>query len=69
MAYWYNVDTGSVEIDETRPPGAVCLGPYETEHDARRALEIAKAKTDTWDAQDREWNEGRVAGDDESLED
>lgn len=56
MKYWYNVDTGEVQTDETRSRGEVVLGPYDTEAEARDALAAARARTEEWDEQDREWN-------------
>ncbi len=57
MGFWYNVQTGEVESDENRSPGATVLGPYATEAEAREALETARRKTEAWDAEDRAWNE------------
>ena len=73
MPYWYNVDTGEVETDETRSQDANVLGPYDTEDEASRALEHARENTERWDEEDQEWNERGAArpgawGDDE-LED
>ena len=58
MPFWFNVDTGAVETDETRSRDANVLGPYESEDDARRALEKARERTEEWDAEDREWEQG-----------
>ncbi len=58
MQYWYNVDTGRVQTDAERGQNANVLGPYESEDEASRALETARAKTDRWDEEDREWEEG-----------
>lgn len=60
MAYWFNVDSGKVETDETRSRGEDVMGPYETEEEAARALEIAREKTERWDEEDRAWEEGNV---------
>ena len=38
MPYWYNVDTGQVETDDTRSQDANVLGPYDTEDGAAHAL-------------------------------
>lgn len=57
MAYWYNVETRKVETEETRSPGADLMGPYATEDEASRALEIARLKTERWDEEDRAWDE------------
>jgi len=55
MSYWYNVVTGKVETDETRSRGEQVMGPYETEQEARNALETARARNEKWDEQDDEW--------------
>ncbi len=57
MAYWYNVNTGKVETEENRGPGENLMGPYATEEEASRALEIAREKTERWDEQDKAWDE------------
>ena len=56
MKYWYNVDTGEVQTDDTKSRGELVMGPYETEAEARNALASARARTEQWDEQDREWN-------------
>ena len=55
MAYWYNVETGKVETDETKGQGDDLMGPYDTEDDASRALETARRKTERWDEEDGAW--------------
>ncbi|NHA67742.1 methionine aminopeptidase [Phycicoccus flavus] len=57
MPYWFNVDTGAVETDETRSQDANVLGPYETEEAAANALTAARERTEAWDAEDREWEQ------------
>lgn len=57
MAYWFNVDSGKVETDDTKSRGEIVMGPYETEDEARRALDIAREKSESWDAEDREWDD------------
>jgi len=71
VAYWYNLDTKSVETDDTRGQGANVMGPYATEAEASQALEIARAKNERWDDEDREWDErGAAPGwKDDELED
>ena len=59
MPYWFNVDTGQVETDDTRSQDATVMGPYDTEEAASRALDTARANTERWDAEDRKWDEGR----------
>mgnify|MGYP000881565590 CR=1 FL=1 len=56
MAFWYNVTTGSVESDENKSQGEDLMGPYASEAEAAKALEIAAAKTKAWDEQDAEWD-------------
>lgn len=71
MQYWYNVTTGQVESDDERSQGAEVMGPYPSREQAAQALATAKARTEKWDAEDREWEaRGTSAhwGDDE-LED
>ncbi|WP_018155166.1 hypothetical protein [Demetria terragena] len=58
MAYWYNLTNGQVQKDGETDPKADLMGPYDTEDAARNALATAKQKTEAWDAEDREWNEG-----------
>ncbi|HEX5522465.1 MAG TPA: methionine aminopeptidase [Pedococcus sp.] len=55
MAYWYNVETGKVETDETKGQADDLMGPYATEDEASRALDIARQKTERWDEADRAW--------------
>jgi hypothetical protein len=69
MAYWYNVETRRVETDEDRSQGDHVMGPYATEAEAARALEIAREKTEKWDAEDRAWDEGPGGWDDRDTED
>lgn len=64
MAFWYNVSTGQVEQDgDTRPKDGL-MGPYETREQAEAALQTARERTERWDAQDREWDEGADAPND-----
>ena len=59
MSFWYNVDSGQVETDDTRSRGEQVLGPYATEAEARAALDTAHKRTEQWDSEDRDWNERR----------
>lgn len=68
MAFWYNIDTKQVETDDTRSPNKNVMGPYETEDEARRALEIAREKSARWDDEDEEWA-GRGAADPSAWDD
>lgn len=71
MSFWYNVRTGEVETDENRSRADEVMGPYETEDEARQALETARARTEKWDEEDREWEQKNAAPgwDDEGLDD
>jgi hypothetical protein len=59
MAFWYNLSTGRVETDEDKSQSDDLMGPYDTEADAANALELARRRTERWDEEDREWEEGR----------
>ncbi|MDV3220807.1 methionine aminopeptidase [Intrasporangium sp.] len=71
MSFWYNVRTGEVETDENRSRADEVMGPYETVEEARQALETARARTEKWDEEDREWEQKNAAPgwDDEGLDD
>lgn len=68
MSFWYNIRTQQVETDENRSPNKDVMGPYESEEQARRALEIARDKSEHWDEEDREW-EGHGASDPRAWDD
>lgn len=55
MAYWYNVNTNSVEQGDDTNSKSYLLGPYATEDEARKAIDTAHAKSEAWDAADREF--------------
>lgn len=57
MQYWYNIRTGKVETDQTRSPNDEVMGPYDTEDEAANALAAARARTEKWDEEDREWED------------
>ena len=59
MAFWYNLSSGQVETDENKSQSDDLMGPYETQADAANALETARQRTEKWDEEDREWEEGR----------
>jgi hypothetical protein len=59
MAFWYNLSTGQVETDESKSQSDDLKGHYDTEADAANALELARRRTERWDEEDREWEEGR----------
>jgi hypothetical protein len=53
--YWYNTKTKQVE----KGPQSTWehrMGPYDTEAEARAALDRAASRSAEWDAEDREWN-------------
>lgn len=56
MTYWYNVDSGKVEEESEKSGSDHLMGPYETREAAANALASARAKTQQWDEEDREWN-------------
>lgn len=53
MKYWYNITTGQVEDDDHTSRKDDLMGPYATREEAASALEIARAKTEAWDEEDR----------------
>lgn len=55
--FYFNVSTGQVE-QGNQSPGADLMGPYDTEQEAANAYQTAQARTDAWDEQDRQWDEG-----------
>ncbi len=55
MAYWYCIKHAAVE-GEQGCRAKDRLGPYETEEEAARALEIAAEKTEAWE-HDPVWND------------
>ncbi|MCL3836646.1 hypothetical protein [Aeromicrobium duanguangcaii] len=55
MAYYYCLKHHAVEGDHGCK-AADRMGPYETEDEASRALEIAREKTKAWD-EDPKWND------------
>lgn len=53
--WWYNTKTGQVEPDDNHGPNRDVLGPYKSQEEASRALEIARERTEKWDREDKEW--------------
>lgn len=54
--WYFNTRTGKVEhLQKSR--SIDLLGPYPDEATARRALEIAKERTESADRADREWGD------------
>jgi hypothetical protein len=50
-----------VETDANRSIGERVMGPYDTEEEARHALETARARNEKWDEEDREWEQRNAA--------
>lgn len=65
MQYWFNVTTGQVESDDNRSRADEVLGPYASEAEAALALATARARTEKWDAQDREWQSRGTSADED----
>jgi hypothetical protein len=40
----------------TQDPGPDRMGPYDTEEEARHALQLAGKRNDEWEEEDAEWN-------------
>lgn len=57
MSYWYNTATGRVETDEDRGQAQDVMGPYDTREEAANALQSARARTEQWDREDKEWEQ------------
>ena len=57
MQYWYNIRTGEVESDEDRSQNDDVMGPYDSREEAAAALATARANTERWDEEDKEWEE------------
>ncbi len=55
MKHWYNIHTGEVEADDDpdRSRLQTLMGPYESEDEAQRALDIAQHRTEQWDEEER----------------
>lgn len=53
--YFYNIRTGQVEHGR-QSKGDDLMGPYASQEEASRALEIAREKTEKWDEEDRQWS-------------
>lgn len=54
--YWYNIETGKVEIGRQSAWDKV-MGPYPTYEAAEHALSTAHERSEDWDEEDREWRE------------
>jgi len=61
--WWYNLATGKVEQGRQSSMRSR-VGPYDTEQEAREALELAAQRTEYWDEQEeRERKEDDFWGD------
>lgn len=49
--YWYNMTTGEVEYGRLSP-AVDRVGPFETENDARHAMEHLRENSERWAAED-----------------
>ena len=56
--YWFNTATNEVETGH-RSPWNHLMGPYPTFEAAAAALSAASQRSQDWDEEDREWQEGR----------
>ncbi len=63
-AYYYNTETGEVEHGMLSS-FTYRLGPYPTRAAAEHAREIARARNEAWELEDREWNDDLDGEDDE----
>lgn len=51
--YWYNVNTKTIEKG-AQSDWSQLLGPYDSEAEARTALEKVQARNESWDAADED---------------
>jgi hypothetical protein len=54
--WWYNTKTGQVEPDDNHGKAKDILGPYKTQEEAARALDIVRERNEKWDREDAEWD-------------
>lgn len=55
--FWFNIRTRQVE-EGHQSDSRDLMGPYDSRAAAERALETARANTDQWDDEDKQWREG-----------
>ena len=55
--YWYNTKTQQVEKGR-QSSWESRMGPYDTEAEARAALDTAAARSAQWDDEDADWKKG-----------
>jgi len=60
--FYYNLKTGQVE-EGRQSSWTDLMGPYPTREAAERALEIARARTQEWDATEQGWSDRTSRGD------
>ena len=53
--FWFNTRTGLVEELDEKSAGKDLLGPYSTRAEAEHALATARARTEQWEREEREW--------------
>jgi hypothetical protein len=56
--FFFNIRTHQVEELAKKGQSKDLLGPYPTREDAEHALEIARARTEAWDEEERRWRDG-----------
>ena len=59
--FFFNTRTNQVEELEDKSQSKDLLGPYPTRQEAEQALQTARRRTETWDEEDRRWDEGEDA--------
>ncbi len=57
MAYWYDVENDKVIESHRGMFHGKLMGPYDSEDEARRALQIAAERTREWDAREAAWDD------------
>ena len=56
--FWFCLKHRTVESAEDRCSSDQRLGPFKTRQEAAGALELAKRRTEEWDAADEKWEKG-----------
>lgn len=56
VKYYYNLSTGAVE-EGRQSRGEDLMGPYDTREEAQHALQIAAARNEEWEQEDKEWKD------------
>ena len=55
--YFYNLTTKQVE-EGRQSPATELIGPFGSAEEARKALETVAARNESWDEDDKEWENG-----------